>query len=57
MAAVFPFWSPDGSRILGYVDHGFGGADSIAVLDPTGQNSQVDIPLPGRAAHPANGCS
>ena len=40
-------WSPDGSRILGYVDGGFGGADSIAVLDPTGRKPPVEIPLPG----------
>jgi TolB protein len=42
-----PFWSPDGSRILGYVEGGFGGADSIAVLDPTGRDPPVGIPLPG----------
>jgi Tol biopolymer transport system component len=40
-------WSPDGSRILGYVEGGLGGADSIAVLDPTGRKPPVDIPLPG----------
>jgi TolB protein len=40
-------WSPDGSRILGYVEGGLGGADAIAVLDPTGQIPPVDIRLPG----------
>ncbi len=39
-------WSPDGSRILGYVEGGLGGADAIAVLDPTGRNPPVDIRLP-----------
>ena len=37
-------WSPDGSRILGYVEGGLGGADAIAILDPTGRNPPVDIP-------------
>jgi Tol biopolymer transport system component len=42
-----PLWSPDGSRILGYIEGGLGGADAIAVLDPTGRNPPVDIRLPG----------
>jgi len=43
-----PFWSPDGSRILGYVDGGLlSGANSIAVLDPTGRDPPHDISLPG----------
>ena len=46
-AVSTPFWSPDGSRILGYVEGGLGGADAIAVLDPTGRDPPVDIPLPG----------
>jgi TolB protein len=40
-------WSPDGSRILGYVEAGLGGADAIAVLDPTRTNPPVDVRLPG----------
>ena len=40
-------WSPAGAQILGYVDGGFGGAESIAFLDPTGQRPAVDVPLPG----------
>jgi hypothetical protein len=42
-----PFWSSDGSRILGCLDRGFGGADLIAVVDLTGRNPPVDIQLPG----------
>jgi Tol biopolymer transport system component len=39
-------WSPDGSQILGYLEGGLGGADAIAVLDPTARKPPLEIPLP-----------
>jgi hypothetical protein len=41
-----PAWSPDGGRILGYLDRGLAGAatDGLMVLDPTGHERPVFVP-------------